>query len=174
MFVRINHSHQIRACNSWRCKHKKSCPRKYHSVSRSLLIEEKNWVKDKKFPLQATFTSPSEPQNYQVQPEITNTGRIKAGHCPFSCSQLPFNYGWFSSLRPSLPRSLLSLLHSPDPSFSFLSVLAVTAPPNTFSASVSFSICHAWNLLMELTNGRIMERPDGDPSNPSWFCICLK
>lgn len=125
MFVRINHSHQIRACNSWRCKHKKSCPRKYHSVSRSLLIEEKNWVKDKKFPLQATFTSPSEPQNYQVQPEITNTGRIKAGHCPFSCSQLPFNYGWFSSLRPSLPRSLLSLLSSP---FSWSLILLSLSP----------------------------------------------
>lgn len=127
------------------------------------------------FHCRQSFIPLTEPQCYQVHNKIIDSARIKAGYCPFSSSQILLNYRWFSSPPPHLHPHPPPL--SPDSSFSN-STLTIFAPPNTFGGGrlflASIAICHAWNLLMELTTGRIMEQPDGDPFNPSWICICLK
>lgn len=94
----------------------------------------------KAFLLQATLHySLLKAHGYQVQREIMDVGMIKAGLCPFSSSQISFNYRWFSS-------SPFFQLHFCDPSFFFLSVAAITAPPNTFRLSVPF--CRSSQFVM--------------------------
>lgn len=149
------------------------CVRSAHS---SLLCEEDK-VKDKKFPRQAKFHFSDWTTELSGPPRNQQCWQDKSWPLSFQREPDSLNYRWFSS-----PPSSLS--HHPLLSpFSWSLILLTFSPSHYYPSKhlqrqrlflLPLSICHAWNLLMELTKGRIMEQPDGDPSNPLWLCICLK
>lgn len=105
------------------------------NVTTGWLVLWERKVTNEKFPLQANFPFSNWISELSSTPEITDTGRIKADHCPFSRSQLSFNYRWFSSTPflhlPSFPSSWCLILLSFSP-----------LPLQTPSASLSASHLH--------------------------------